>query len=144
MMKTSKTNKYNNKTKKATKKVSKRLQAIYDDPNSVWGKNKPLETFWGNLAKGKYVVVVYKDGTHKYLNMPPMKSKKVRKVYDELDADPQVESVLSSNLSQDAYELYLYPKAGAKTSVEEVIKNYKTYFKPMGSKDFMKKVRVPL
>jgi hypothetical protein len=142
-MKTAKAIKSNNKTKKVTKKVSKRLQAIYDDPDSVWGKNKPLETFWGNLAKGKYVVVVYKDGTHKFFNMPPMKSKKVRKVYDELDADPQVEAVLSSNLSQDAYELYLYPKA-KQSSVEVVIKNYKTYFKPMGSKDFMKKVRVPL
>jgi hypothetical protein len=137
MQKTKKTKSDNLKRRK----TSKRVQAMHNDPDSVWGKNKPLEEFWRKLAKGENVVVIYKDGTHKYVDLPPMKSKKVRIVYDEFDADPEIKSVLSSNLSQDAYELYLYPKAKTRT-VEEVISNYKKYFKPMGA-PFMKKVRVP-
>jgi hypothetical protein len=54
----------------------------------------------------------------------------VRKVFDAFDDDPNIVAVLSSNLSQDAYEVFLYPKAGDK-SVEYVIKNYKKYFKSL-------------
>lgn len=135
---------------KTSKKVSKRLLEIWKDPDSVWGKNKPLELFWGNLANGKNVVVIYKNGKHKYVDMPPIKSQKVNAVYDEFDQDPDIEAVLSSSLSQDAYEVYLYPKAKSKTP-EEVIRNYKKYFKPINpSKQqteghpSMEKVRVPL
>jgi hypothetical protein len=44
--------------------------------------------------------------------------------YNKLDDDKEIEAVLSSNLSQDAYEIYLYPKE-KENSVEHVIKNYK-------------------
>jgi hypothetical protein len=121
------------------------------DPNTVWGKNKPLEKFWQSLASGKYVVVIYKNGKHKYVKPPNALTQKSINFYNNLDDDKEIEAVLSSNLSQDAYEVYLYPKAKDK-SVEYVIKNYKKYFKSMGapSKDLiesgrplMKKVRVP-
>jgi len=52
--------------------------------------------------------------------------------WDDLDNDPNILSVLSSNMSQDAYELYLYPKAKTQ-SVTNVIKNYTKYFKPINS-----------
>jgi hypothetical protein len=52
-----------------------------------------------------------------------------------LEADKGVIAFLSSNQSQDTYEVYLYPKAKDK-SVAYVIKNYKKFFKPImpGSK----------
>jgi hypothetical protein len=49
-------------------------------------------------------------------------------MYNTFDDDPNIVAVLSSNLSQDAYEVFLYPKAKDNT-VEYVITNYKKYFK---------------
>jgi len=102
----------------------------------VWGKNIPLEKWWAKLAEGK-VVLIYKNG-HKMVDA---------KHWDKFDADDSILDVLSSARSQDAYEVYLYPKAKNKT-VKEVIANYKLYFKPIGPvpKGFpaLKKVRVPL
>ena len=135
-----------------TRKVSKKLAAkkLFMEEESVWGKNKPLESFWRSLASGKKVVVVYKDGKYKFVNIPHAKTKTKAK-YDEFDADPDVAAVLSSNMSQLAYEMHLYPKA-KDSSVGEVIKNYKKYFKPIGpipadmiASGFpaMRKVRLP-
>jgi hypothetical protein len=39
--------------KKIVKKVSKRVLAMYKDPNTVWGKAKELEKFWSDLSSGK-------------------------------------------------------------------------------------------
>lgn len=100
------------------------------EEESVWGKNKPLESFWQSLASGKKVVVIYKDGKHKFVNIAKAKTK-FKAQYDGFDADPDVAAVLSSNQSQLAYEMHLYPKAKDK-SVADVIKNYKKYFKSMG------------
>jgi hypothetical protein len=52
-------------------------------------------------------------------------------MYNTFDDDPNIVAVLSAPLSQDAYEVYLYPKARDKP-VEYVIKNYKKYFKSVG------------
>ena len=133
-----------------TAKVSKRVLTMWKDPTSVWGKNKPLEKFWQGLASGKYVVVIYKNGKNKYVKPPSSLTQKSTDFYNELDNNKEIEAVLSSNLSQDAYEVYLYPKA-KDSSVEYVIKNYKKYFKSMNApKDLiengsplMKKVKVP-
>jgi hypothetical protein len=134
-------------------KTSKRVLEMWKDPNSVWGKNKPLEKFWRDLASGKKVVVIYKNGTHKYVTLPSASSagtKKSTTLFNNLDANPEVTAVLSSSLSQDAYEVYLYPKA-KDSSVESVIKHYKKYFKTMGpitngleGTPLMKKVKVPM
>jgi hypothetical protein len=133
------------------RKKSKRVLEMEADPNTVWGKNKPLENFWQSLASGKYVVVIYKNGKHKYVKPPNALTQKSTNFYNNLDDDKEIEAVLSSNLSQDAYEVYLYPKA-KDNSVEYVIKNYKKYFKSMGApskelvksgRSLMKKVRVP-
>ena len=119
--------------KKVTKKVSKRLLAMYKDPETVWNKAKDLEKFWSSLSSGKKVVLIYKDKSHKYIDVPNRNTKKHKSFFTDLDSDPNVIAVLSSNMSQDAYELYLYPKAKTQT-VTYVIKNYTKYFKPINSR----------
>lgn len=118
---------------------SKRVLEMEADPNTVWGKNRPLEELWESLASGKKVVLIEKGGKHKIFDMPTGKMT-IRKMYNTFDDDPNIVAVLSSNMSQDAYEVYLYPKAKDK-SVEYVIKNYKKYFKPIGPmpKDLIEK-----
>ena len=154
--KTRKNKKEYNKTsskkvsKKVSRKVSKRVLEMWKDPTTVWGKNKPLEKFWQGLASGEYVVVVYKNGKHKYVNLPNPHTEKSTTLFNEFDSNNEIIAVLSSNSSQDAYEIYLYTKVKY-NSVEYVIKNYKKFFKSMGSpsKDriegtpLMKKVVVP-
>ena len=103
--------------------------------DTVWGKNLPLEKWWGQLAEGK-AVLIYKDGH-------TMSSKKQ---WDQWDADDSILDVLTSPRSQDSYDV-LYSKAKDKT-VSEVIANYKRYFKPIGPAPkglpALKKVRIPL
>jgi hypothetical protein len=149
--KTKKNKKIHNKTAKTAKKVSTRVLEMWKDTETVWGKNKPLENFWNGLARGKYVVVIYKNGQNKYVTLPRPHTQKSTKIYNDFDDNKEIEAVLSSNSSQDAYEVYLYPKA-KQNSVDYVIKNYKKYFKPMAPPSkhdiengaiSMKKVMVP-
>ena len=72
--------------------------------------------------------------------MPNLKTKKYQDLMAQFEEDKNILAILSSNLSQDAYELYLYPKA-KDNSVDYVIKNYKKFFKPMTPGY---KMRVPL
>jgi hypothetical protein len=116
-------------TKTIKKNKSKRVLEMEADPNTVWGKNRPLEELWESLASGKKVVLIEKGGKHKIFDMPTGKIT-ANKMYNMFDDDPNIVAVLSAPLSQDAYEVYLYPKAKDK-SVEYVIKNYKKYFKSM-------------
>jgi len=126
--------------KRKTRKISKRVQQMINDPETVWGKNPKLEAFWGDLASQKNVVLIYKDKTHKYVDLPKWTTKKYKSVLNEFEEDSNIVAILSSTLSQDAYEVYLYPKAKDK-SVEYVIKNYNKYFKPIVSGQ---KLRVPV
>jgi hypothetical protein len=134
-------------TMKQRRHKSARLLAMEADPDSVWGKNKPLEKFWHDLASGRKVVVIYAkpSSSHKIVTMPTSPAANTKQ-YIEFDDDPNIIAVLSSNQSQDAYEVYLYPKAKEK-SVEYVIKNYKKFFKRMScvedELEYMKKVMVP-
>ena len=117
------------KTMKKSVSLSKRVLSMKKNSNSVWGKNKPLEKFWNELASGKKVVLIQKD-KHKMHSMSTSNNA-MKKEYDSFNKDPNIIAVLSSNMSQDSYELFLYPKAKGK-SVEYVIKNYKKFFKPIG------------
>lgn len=119
-----KTVKRKNKSKRVT------LMKADTDTDTVWGKNKPLEHFWQELASGRKVVVIYNTGNHKIMDVPSGKVA-LRVFYDNFDDDSTVVAILSSNMSQDAYEVFLYPKAKDKT-VEYVIKNYKKFFKSSG------------
>lgn len=109
---------------------SMRVIASESDSDSVWGKNKPLEQFWRKLASGKKVVVIYATRTHRIVDVPASKPE-MTKFFDECDSDPNIVAVLSSNMSQDAYEVFLYPKARDST-VQSVIQNYNKYFKSSG------------
>ena len=130
---------------RTVKHKSARVLAMEADPNTVWGKNKPLERFWQDLASGRKVVVIYAkpSNSHKIVTMPTADIAN-KKQYIEFDDDLNIVAVLSSNQSQDAYEVYLYPKAKDK-SVEYVIKNYKKFFKEwdLVTIPYMKKVVVP-
>lgn len=127
------------KTKNGTKRwVKSSNESVNQADNvkeeNVWGKNKRLENFWQHLANGTKIVAIYKDGTYKIIKLPNIPEKNTEKLI-KLTKDPNVKVLLSSFMSQDAYEIYLYPKAKNKT-VKEVINNYKTYFKhinPSGS-----------
>jgi hypothetical protein len=99
---------------------------MWNDPNTVWGKNLPLEKWWSQLAGGKAVLI---------------KMVTVKNQWDEFDQDDSIIDVLTSPRSQDGYKVYLYPKTKDKT-VKEVITN-KKYFKPIGPASCFK-VRVPL
>ena len=127
------------KTRKL-RKVSKRVLEMRNDSTTVWGKNPELEGFWRNLASGKKVVLIYKDGSHKDIQLPKITTKKYQDMLLNFEQDTEVVAILSSNQSQDSYERYLYPKA-KNSSVESVIKNYKKYFKPI---DTGAKMRVPM
>ena len=118
------------RSRNTTAKKSKRVLEMEADPTTVWGKNKPLEKLWQELASGKKVVLITKKDGSRIFTMPTSPAA-TKKQYIEFDEDPNIIAVLSSNLSQDAYEVYLYPKAKDK-SVEYVIRNYKKFFKPMG------------
>ena len=128
----------NSKTQKIKSKSIRVLQ-MEADPNTVWGKNKPLQELWQSLASGEKVVLIEKNGDYKIFTMPTGKVT-MRKIYDSFNDDGNIIAVLSSNMSQDAYEVYLYPKAKDKT-VEYVIKNYKKYFKSFD--ESQKKVLYP-
>jgi hypothetical protein len=101
------------------------------DPDSVWGKNKPLEKFWQDLASGRKVVLIKKNGQHEMRSMPKSTydylSEDHTKEYEKFDKDPNIVAVLTSYRSQDAYELHLYPKAKDAT-VDYVIKHYTRFF----------------
>jgi hypothetical protein len=134
------------KTRSLKQRKSARLLAMEADPDTVWGKNKPLEKLWHDLASGRKVVVIYAkpSSSHKIVTMPTSPAANTKQ-YIEFDDDPNIVAVLSSNQSQDAYEIHLYPKAKDFT-VEYVIKNYKKFFKGWGVEDelkYMKKVMVP-
>ena len=119
-----------------TRKVSKRILQMWNDPTTVWGKNPALESFWNNLAIGN-VVLIYKDG-YKYVELPKRTTKKYQDILSKFEEDNNIVAILSSNPSQDAYEQYLYPKAKNR-SVDYVIKHYTEYFKPLDNK-----MRIPL
>ena len=112
--------------------TSARVLAMEADPNSVWGKNKPLEKFWQDLASGRKVVLIKKNGDHEMYTMPKSThdylSEDHANQYETFDKDPDIVAVLTSYRSQDAYELHLFPKAKDAT-VEDVIKHYKKFFR---------------
>ena len=101
---------------------------MHKNPTSVWGKNKPLEKLWRHLTMN--VVVLYKNGSYKYIHLPNQQTQKYKKLFDNFNNNDNVVAVLCSPLSQDAYELGLYPKAKDQT-VDFVINNYRKYFKPL-------------
>ena len=120
-------------TMKQRRGKSARVVAMEADPTTVWGKNKPLERFWRKLASGEKAVIIYTTSASRpptIVNVPTGNTA-MKAFYDKCDADPNIVAVLSSNISQDAYEVFLYPKA-CDSTVRDVIHNYNKYFKSSG------------
>lgn len=130
------------KTRRTMKRnnTSARVVAMKADPDSVWGKNKPLERFWNELASGRKVVLIKKNGDYEMYTMPKAThdylSEDHAKQYDTFEKDPDIIAILTSYRSQDAYELHLYPKAKDAT-VEYVIKHYQQFFHTKIKKTYM-------
>ena len=82
-------------TMKRRKTKSARVLAMEADPNTVWGKNKPLEELWNDLASERKVVVIYAkpSSSHKIVTMPTSKTANKKK-YIEFDDDPNIIAVL--------------------------------------------------
>lgn len=106
------------------RKSRKNVKKYIEPP--MMKENKALETFWQKLASGKYVVLIYKNGKNKMIEMPNSRTQKSTKMYDDFDNNPDIVAVLSSSMSYDAYES-LHKKVKDK-SVSHVISNYKKYF----------------
>jgi hypothetical protein len=118
--------KLSSKSKSRTKSKTKSVQ-----------KNVGLEKFWRKLASGK-IAIVYKNGSFK-ITSSDSPTAKLKIQYDAFDKDPNVVAVLASPMSSDAYD-GLYKRA-KDSSVEDVVKNYKKFFKPSEKtpKDMIKK-----
>jgi hypothetical protein len=117
----------------------RRTRKVYNE-DSIWGKNKRLEKLWSDLADGKCLIVVFKNGKHTRMRIKGMSREKYATLFNELDDNPEVAAVLTSSMSTDIYTEHLYPKAKGKTP-EEVIRHYKKYFKFQGTtpKDMVEK-----
>ena len=66
--------KKNPTTMKQRRHKSARLLAMEADPDTVWGKNKPLEKFWRKLASGEKAVIIYTTSASRpptIVNVPP-------------------------------------------------------------------------
>jgi len=122
-------NKSNSKSKR---KISKRWREVEKDRESAWGKNKKLEEFWGKLASGKELVLVYKNDEKETYTMPKTRKAASNKL-KELDNDTNIKAILMAAQSTDGYER-LYKKAKDKTP-QEIIQNYKKYLINYGGND---------
>ena len=71
-------------TMKHRRGKSARVLAMEADPNTVWGKNKPLEELWNDLASERKVVVIYAkpSSTHKIVTMPTSKTANKKQYID--------------------------------------------------------------
>jgi hypothetical protein len=91
---------------------------------------KSLKNLWSALAKGEAVIIVYKDGKRKMitssLKTPQGRRNATSKIIDDAQKDPQVQAILSSARSYDAFE-QLEKKAKGK-GVTEVLKNWRRYW----------------
>ena len=128
------------------KKGTKRWQKISDtsktkkykplkleiDTESVWGKNKKLEQFWGKLASGEELILVYTNGKTEKIIMPKTINAKIKKI-EEFENDNNIKAIITSARSSDTYES-LYKKVKNMTP-DGVIKNYKKYLTNYGKGD---------
>jgi predicted DNA-binding WGR domain protein len=101
-----------------------------DGGGGLDGYNRELESLWKDLSDTKKLVFIMKDKS--YQIMKTNREKYESKIEDG-NNDPDVVAILTAGNSYDGY-IHLYAKAQNK-SVDEVLKNYKKYWKhPMDNK----------
>ena len=79
-----------------------------------------LKNFWKNLASGKMIILVHKDGSVKKV------MKHIKKRWKESEDDDNVVHVLTSSMSWDAFERLERRAKGA--SPKQILADYKKYF----------------
>jgi len=111
-----------------------RLNRIEDTNSIDYDKlypNKELHKFWKKLAEGHSYVIIYKNNQKpKTENIKNLSKNKLNELLNGYENDSNVKAVLSSCRSYDCYLMLL--KRAKMNTVEHVINNYKTYFKPFG------------
>ena len=94
------------------------------EDKSARGKNKPLEKLWTDMSNMKKLVFIMKDGSYQ---IKSIKSSEYQDMIDKANDDNSVKVILTAGNSFDGYQ-HLYDDVG-KSSVEQVLKNYKKYWK---------------
>lgn len=134
-------------TKKSTKKQNKKT-IKKDKESNVKVKvkvNTNLEKFWDKLASGKEIVVIYDSGNYKIISLSSNRKSALDKL-KEYAEDDNVNAILTSNMSYEAYEL-LEKKSkryGHQGDIIQILKNYRKYFKPESSEISSGKDKDPL
>ena len=103
-------------------KIYNKNKILFNNQESVWGKNKNLEKFWQKLSTGTHVVLIYKDKPYNIISLPTSKIAYQKKL-EEYENNPNIIAIITSAMSVDTYES-LYKKVKDKTP-DFVIKNYK-------------------
>lgn len=117
------------KTRRSTRIRRRSRKTTIIDP-ACWGKNNPLEQLWRDMSQFLSVVVIYKGPKpYEVINLYHPADIQLQVKLRQLNDDPQVVAVLTSNPDiNNAYETLLYPKAKDKT-VDYVITHYARFFK---------------
>jgi len=99
------------------------------EDKSARGKNKPLEKLWTDMSNMKKLVFImkYKQLDGSYYKIHKIKRTNYQDKIDEGNNTPSVKVILTAGNSFDGYQ-QLYDDVG-KSSVEQVLKNYKKYWK---------------
>ena len=63
---------------------------MWKDPLTVWGKNRELEKFWGDLASQKKVVLIHKDKTTKNVSLPNRMTQKYQTMMAQFEEDKDI------------------------------------------------------
>jgi len=99
------------------------------EDKSARGKNKPLEKLWTDMSNMKKLVFImkYKQLDGSYYKIHKIKPSEYQDRIDKAVEDDSVKVILTAGNSFDGYQ-QLYDDVG-KSSVEQVLKNYKKYWR---------------
>ena len=101
-----------------------------DGGGGLDGYNRELESLWKDMSNAKKLILIMKDKSYQIIKI---KRSTYETEIEKYNNDPDVKNILTAGNSYDGY-IQLYAKAQNK-SVDEVLKNYKKYWKhPMDGK----------
>jgi hypothetical protein len=115
--------------------------------SACWGKNKPLDAFWADLASLRAAVIIFKHPKPYEIIPIQLHSLHSLTLYDKLSTSTAI--LIAHPDEPDAYEKLVYPKAKDKT-VDYVITHYEKFFKRVpaymqtGFASPLKKLRAPI
>ena len=134
----SKTQKKTQKGGRKLKKIKKRIHKS-KKMNTSRGKNKALEKLWTDMSNMKKYVYIMKDGSYQIKSVEPsykgqrgsdFHHKYCLPMIEKANNDDSVKAILTAGNSFDGYEqLYDDVGRGGSPSVDQVLKDYKKYWK---------------